>query len=747
MRRFQYPRGISREIWLLALVLFVYVSLGIYYAVRVPAFEAPGELWHYARVVRFLGLDDELPLSTPDVREASAWVDIQPPLYYAVAGRLMSWLGIDVTAGFSGLNRHASLGDPTATANHNAVFHLDGEHLPFYGVYAALHVMRLLSLFASVFALLAGYSALRLAGVRPPDALGGLIAGGFLPGFVFYAAGAQNGVWGLMCSLIALALAVGIASGRHRGYGFAFALGVAVALAVLCHLYGILCLGLIPLAYGIVALRDAKMRGQSLVEGLLALGTALGVSAWWWAEFVHSFAQRVHALGQMSLLRVSTTGEAFRWLADSYFALWGWMNLAAPRVIYAWWHLLALLAIGGLVQGLLYALWKYRRIRITLSPTGAVLLLWTGGILLAFSLFLWKCEIVPLQLLYWATPGLSLVFWAGWRSWCRMGYRNWMLPAFGLVMALVAGAALPISLDAVYARPQFIEFEALPADMVSLDLDFGDVVLLGYQLESDSVKPGGEIALKTYWTVRRRVETNYSARVAVYGLEDDLVSLMDIHLGNGVFPTRWWLPGQVAEERWVLHIDSDAKGPTVATIRLSVYGSSFDDVVRARDPLGRLLSDSVAIGHFRLEPRQRVVYRPFYNARYVFGERIALLGFDVYPTTPVAGQPWEITLYWQALHPIPTDYTVFIHLLDEEGQLVAQGDAPPVKGYYPTTFWQPGEQIRDGHLVVVPADLVGKKCSLAIGLYRPDTGARLPVIREGAENDHVLFGWWRVGGR
>ena len=52
-----------------------------------------------------------------------------------------------------------------------------------------------------------------------------------------------------------------------------------------------------------------------------------------------------------------------------------------------------------------------------------------------------------------------------------------------------------------------------------------------------------------------------------------------------------------------------------------------------------------------------------------FGESILLDAYEI-SAQPAAGQPLDVTLYWQALSPPPDDYTVFVHLLDEQGQIV-----------------------------------------------------------------------------
>jgi hypothetical protein len=77
------------------------------------------------------------------------------------------------------------------------------------------------------------------------------------------------------------------------------------------------------------------------------------------------------------------------------------------------------------------------------------------------------------------------------------------------------------------------------------------------------------------------------------------------------------------------------------------------------------------------------------------------------------------------------DYTVFIHLVDANGQLVAQMDGQPFQGRYPTSWWSPGELIVDRRSA--PAIAPGKY-RLLVGWYRLSDGSRLPLADGGGDS-------------
>lgn len=70
------------------------------------------------------------------------------------------------------------------------------------------------------------------------------------------------------------------------------------------------------------------------------------------------------------------------------------------------------------------------------------------------------------------------------------------------------------------------------------------------------------------------------------------------------------------------------------------------------------------------------------------------------------------------------DYVVFVHLVDTDGQLVAQMDGQPFEGRYPTSWWTPGERIVDQR--PVPRIAPGFYRRL-VGWYRTGDGVRVPA--------------------
>jgi hypothetical protein len=159
--------------------------------------------------------------------------------------------------------------------------------------------------------------------------------------------------------------------------------------------------------------------------------------------------------------------------------------------------------------------------------------------------------------------------------------------------------------------------------------------------------------------------------------------------------------------------------------------SLFDPATQQRLPLTEGESDSpntFFIGPLKvsLPPPSEGEVTPL-EAQVSFGDVIRLTGLETDQFTIIAGEPVSLILEWEALSPPNRDYTVFLHLLDENNNIVAGYDAQPLAGRYPTSIWTPGERVHDPHTLPTAGSLPPGRYSLALGLYHQPTGERLPL--------------------
>ena len=99
---------------------------------------------------------------------------------------------------------------------------------------------------------------------------------------------------------------------------------------------------------------------------------------------------------------------------------------------------------------------------------------------------------------------------------------------------------------------------------------------------------------------------------------------------------------------------------------------------------------------------------------------------DAAPLSP--GDTFYLQVTWQAVSQPTLNYKIFAHLVDADGQLIAQVDAQPQQGERPTATWLPGELIKDRYAFTLPADAPTTPAQVWLGFYNEDTLTRLPVI-------------------
>ncbi len=98
-----------------------------------------------------------------------------------------------------------------------------------------------------------------------------------------------------------------------------------------------------------------------------------------------------------------------------------------------------------------------------------------------------------------------------------------------------------------------------------------------------------------------------------------------------------------------------------------------------------------------------------------------------------------VTLFWSAEQPPATDYTVFVHVVGPDGQMVGQWDQVPAAGKAPTSGWAPGQLIADEYRVPLQAAAGDGPYQVYVGMYDPATGTRLDVASASPVSERRLL--------
>lgn len=103
-----------------------------------------------------------------------------------------------------------------------------------------------------------------------------------------------------------------------------------------------------------------------------------------------------------------------------------------------------------------------------------------------------------------------------------------------------------------------------------------------------------------------------------------------------------------------------------------------------------------------------------------FGDFITLWESDL----SVESDILYLTLAWEVIHALDNTPTVFVHVVDGAGQVIAQADGDPLGGLYPFN-------VNDDHLVLEDVRVIrlpeGGPYSVYMGVWDPAAGERLPV--------------------
>ncbi len=253
-------------------------------------------------------------------------------------------------------------------------------------------------------------------------------------------------------------------------------------------------------------------------------------------------------------------------------------------------------------------------------------------------------------------------------------------------------------------------------------IEFGDGITLdGYAFDSKALLPGHDVPLILHWQARVPVGGRYTVFVHLLDAEGRLRAQVDAQPLNGLYPTNHWRPGPVLPDRHVLQLPEDLQ-PGRYRLEVGLYDAFSHD--RLPVMTGDVVLDYVWIG----DPLPTAT--PQYIAEAIFGGALHLTGYDVKPDLSTSLEPGArltVALYWRAIGEVHKDYTVFVHLVDEEGEIWGQGDGLPLAGAYPTSHWDPGEQFVDTHDLTISAEAPSGEYQLRIGLYTLDGGQRLPV--------------------
>jgi hypothetical protein len=252
------------------------------------------------------------------------------------------------------------------------------------------------------------------------------------------------------------------------------------------------------------------------------------------------------------------------------------------------------------------------------------------------------------------------------------------------------------------------------------------VGVIGAELSATVLAQDGLLEAELVWGTQSAPRQDWLGRLALLSPSGSEAQWVDFEPCVG-WPTSEWGADGVARGYGTLRLDP------------FIGGGTYTVTVGLVDPAtGTRVGQPLDVGQVEVQAVERVFERPEVEVPTdaLFGDALRLLGYDLRRE----GQMLHLTLHWRARQRMEVAYKFFVHLLDSEtGELVAQEDVMPRDWTYPTTWWEKGEVVSD-EIVLTVSDAPAGVYRVAIGVYDPETGARLPVVdtaRTGEAQDHL----------
>lgn len=275
-----------------------------------------------------------------------------------------------------------------------------------------------------------------------------------------------------------------------------------------------------------------------------------------------------------------------------------------------------------------------------------------------------------------------------------------------------------------------------PNPTYPLETNFGNQVKLwGYDLPVRTLSPGQGIPLTLYWQGLRPTAKNYTVFTKLFDDQQQLWASVERLPADG-YNTFYWAEREVVIDSFELPVNMTV-APGVYRFNVGLYEEIDQAAVSLPLVIDGQLSDSTSVtfGPVKIGgPPSGIVVdhiSPDYSVDINFGDVMSLKGYD---TPTYHDQALRLKLYWQSVAQTDTDYTVFVHIRDETGALIAQMDRPPTNNQYPTSLWSPGEIIPDEVFVPLPDVQNLDDYVILVGLYDFATGARLSIAETGKDS-------------
>ncbi|MGQ9502459.1 MAG: protein O-mannosyl-transferase family [Anaerolineae bacterium] len=306
----------------------------------------------------------------------------------------------------------------------------------------------------------------------------------------------------------------------------------------------------------------------------------------------------------------------------------------------------------------------------------------------------------------------------------RKGENEWQLPN-GRTRYVLGNVEVTPAQPGAPADP-WQEFKPAP------QVVFGDAIrLVGYDYSVTRARQGRGFALRLLWQVERRPTEDYTLQVELIDSLGRVWRDWQYISAGGRLPTSHWDKGQTVRDEIPIVLPALAPpGEHTIWMRLTWLREDGSHLPARYGwiPLG----DSALLPGVRVIEQEGRTFEmlPYtYAVGANFGDKALLVGYNLPERCVCPGGVLPLELVWRSLSSdMRASYTVFVHLVDRDGNMIAQMDKEPgTRGKRPTTSWVRDEIIGDPIPLTLPSDSPPGVYRLVVGLYTVSDGVRLPL--------------------
>lgn len=295
---------------------------------------------------------------------------------------------------------------------------------------------------------------------------------------------------------------------------------------------------------------------------------------------------------------------------------------------------------------------------------------------------------------------------------------------------------IDIPLDAIYRLPH--------------DGSSSEIRLHGYTISQDELQPNKTIFVTLYWQAVQSISEDYEIFVQILDDDGQVVGSTHDFPFNGMYRSRIWNTDETtATHHWLKLSDTLPIGRY--TLRAGLFRMLHNEALIVEGASANADKDAILAQDLRVtapppDPLETQLIQDIQ-----FGDYLKLAGLNIQAEGQSldfeqswdvsSDEPIQFTFAWQVLARPDRDYSLFIHVTEEDSSIpLAQADISLGAGSYPSGAWRIDDYVQDDVTLTLSPDLSTGEYNVWVGIYHYADNSRLtPQLDENPLDDKRLF--------